>query len=304
MKRAEELVKETLALQPQDALLHQRLGVILRAQRRPDEALAHFEEALQKDPGSFESLEQITAILVSQKRIAQAQERVTRQITRYPNTANLYNLLGRVLMESRNWPESEAAFKKAVALDKELLSAYVNIGELYARQGKIQQSVAELEGVLKKSPRQPSVLMRLGMLHEQQKDFSRAMTRYEEALQVNASFAPAANNLAWILLEQGGDKERALSYAETAWKASPQDPHIADTLGWVYFRKEMYAKAAGLLKEAVNKLPEDPAVLYHYGMAQYWNNEDAEAKKSLKKFLTLSPNSPDAKEAKKVLAAL
>src|SRR6185503_1327542 len=113
---------------------------------------------------------------------------------------------------------------------------------------------------------------------------------YEEALQVNASFAPAANNLAWILLEQGGDKERALSYAETAWKASPQDPHIADTLGWVYFRKEMYAKAAGLLKEAVNKLPEDPAVLYHYGMAQYWNNEDAEAKKSLKKFLTLSPN--------------
>ena len=304
MKRAEELVKETLALQPQDALLHQRLGVILRAQRRPDEALAHFEEALQNDPGSFESLEQITAILVSQKRIAQAQERVTRQITRYPNTANLYNLLGRVLMESRNWPQSEAAFKKAVALDKELLSAYVNIGELYARQGKIQESVAELEGVLKKSPRQPSVLMRLGMLHEQQKDFSRAMTRYEEALQVNASFAPAANNLAWILLEQGGDKERALSYAETAWKASPQDPHIADTLGWVYFRKEMYAKAAGLLKEAVNKLPEDPAVLYHYGMAQYWNNEDAEAKKSLKKFLTLSPNSPDAKEAKKVLAAL
>jgi Flp pilus assembly protein TadD len=66
----------------------------------------------------------------------------------------------------------------------------------------------------------------------------------------------------------------------------------------------MYAKAAVLLKEAVEKLPEDPVVLYHYGMAQYWNDNNAEAKKSLKKFLTLSPNNRDATEARKVLAAL
>jgi hypothetical protein len=39
-------------------------------------------------------------------------------------------------------------------------------------------------------------------------------------------------------------------------------------------------------------------------MAQYWNDNNAEAKKSLKKFLTLSPNNRDATEARKVLAAL
>ena len=158
------MLKETLALQPHDAVLHQRLGDVLRAQRRPLEALPHFEEALQNDPGSFESLEQITAILVSQKRIAQARERVMRQIALFPTNAHLYNLLGRVLMEAQNLPESEAAFKKAIALDKELLSTYVNLGQLYARQGKLEQAVSELEGVLKKSPRQPSVLMLLGMV--------------------------------------------------------------------------------------------------------------------------------------------
>ena len=304
LKRAEELVKKMLSLQPHDALLHQRLGVILRAQRRPEEALAHFEEALKRDPTSLESLEQITAILISQKRMAQAQERVVRQIALYPKSANLQNLLGRVLMEAQNWPQSEVAFKKAITLDKELLSTYVNLGELYARQGKIEQAVDELEGVLKKSPRQPSVLMLLGMLHEQQKDFSLAMARYEEALQVNANFAPAANNLAWLLLEHAGDKERALSYAERAWKLSPSDPNFADTLGWIYFKKQMYPKAVGLLKEAVNQLPEHPTILYHYGMAQYWNDNNDEAKKSLTKFLKVSPNSPDAAEVRKVLAAL
>src|SRR4029079_4743379 len=88
------------------------------------------------------------------------------------------------------------------------------------------------------------------------------------------------------------------------WKVSPKDPHIADTLGWAYYQKQMYGKAAGLLKEAIDKLPEDPLVLYHYGMAQYWNDNKAEAKKFLTKFLTLSPNNPDASEARKVLAAL
>lgn len=304
LKRAEELLSDALALQRHDAILHQRLGVVLRAQRRPVEALAHFEEALNKDPGSFANLEQITAILVSQKRVAQARERVVRQIALYPATANLYDLLGRVLTEAQNLPEAEVAFKKAIALDKELLSTYVNLGQLYARQGKIELAVSELEGVLKKSPRQPSVLMLLGMLHEQQKQFPRAMARYEEALQINANFAPAANNLAWLLLEHAGDTERALAYAERAWKAAPSDPHFADTLGWVYFKKQMYQKAVGLLKESVDQLPENPTILYHYGMAQYWNDNNDEARKSLKKFLTLSPSNPDASEARKVLAAL
>jgi tetratricopeptide (TPR) repeat protein len=304
LKRVEELLNEALALQPHDAVLHQRLGVVLRAQHRPGEALAHFEEALKKDPVSFENLEQITSILVSQKRIVQARERVLRQIALYPNSANLQNLLGRVLMEAQNFSQAEAAFNKARALDKELLSTYVNLGELYARQGKIELAVSELEGVLKKSPRQPSVLMVLGILHEQQKQFPRAMARYEEALQVNANFAPAANNLAWLLLEHAGDQERALAYAERAWKAAPSDPHFADTLGWVYFKKQMYPKAVGLLKEAVDQLPENATILYHYGMAQYWNDNNDEARKSLKKFLTLSPSDPHAIEARKVLAAL
>jgi tetratricopeptide (TPR) repeat protein len=304
MKRAEELVKETLALQPHDAVLHQRLGIVLRTQRRHDEALAHFEEALKKDSTSLESLEQITAILVSQKRMAQAQERVARHIALYPKSANLRVLLGQVFMEAQNWSQSEAAFRRAIALDKELLSTYVNLGELYARQGKVEQAVSELEGVLKKSPRQPAVLMLLGMLHEQQKDYSHAMVRYEEALEINPNLAPAANNLAWLLLEQVGDKERALFYAERAWKAAPSDPNFADTLGWVYFKKQMYSKAAGLLKEAVDRLPEHPTILYHYGMAQYWNDNNTEAKKSLAKFLKLNPNSPEAGEARKVLAAL
>jgi TolA-binding protein len=84
----------------------------------------------------------------------------------------------------------------------------------------------------------------------------------------------------------------------------PRDPYIGDTLGWVYYHKQMYAKSASLLKESVDLLPEHPLFLYHYGMAQYANKNSAEAKKSLAKFLSLSPDNPSAPKAKEALAAL
>ena len=106
------------------------------------------------------------------------------------------------------------------------------------------------------------------------------------------------------MIEHGGDKDRALSYAESARQINPRDPYIADTLGWVYYHKQMYGKSVGLLREALERAPHQSLILYHYGMAQYGNNNIDEAKKSLTKFLTLSPADAHADKAKEVLATL
>jgi tetratricopeptide (TPR) repeat protein len=146
--------------------------------------------------------------------------------------------------------------------------------------------------------------MILGLLYEQQQDYKRARANYEATLKINAQFAPAANNLAWLLVEHLEDGEHALSYAETARRIAPTDPYIADTLGWIYYRKQLYAKSASMLKEAVDRLPTHPLVLYHYGMVQYANKERDQAKQALDKFLTVAPDDPHAQEAKEVLAKL
>jgi hypothetical protein len=59
-----------------------------------------------------------------------------------------------------------------------------------------------------------------------------------------------------------------------------------------------------LLKDASEKLPDNPVVQYHYGMAQHKNGDLAGAKKSLQTSLKLSQNFPGAEEAKKVLSEL
>ena len=113
-----------------------------------------------------------------------------------------------------------------------------------------------------------------------------------------------ANNLAWILLEQGGNLDVALSHAQTAREQQPNDSNIADTLGWVYYKKNAYLLAMSLLKEAVEKLPNEPVVHFHYGLAQQKNGDQAGAKKSLQTALKLSQTFDGSEEAKKTLAGL
>ena len=303
-KRALAIFQELITAFPDDPSIHQRLGVIARIQQRATEAVAHFEQALEKNPQFTDALEQIVATFLSQGKVGQARERVGRQIHTVPNDPKLHNLLGQLLIMSKEFSEAEAAFKKALSLDGTLLPAYANLGELYARQGQTDRAIGEFEAIIAKSPQHVPTLMILGMLHEQRGDFPRATARYEEAVRVNPKFAPAANNLAWILIEHGGDTDRALSYAEMARGTLPRDARIADTLGWIYYHKQMYAKSVSLLTEAVDGFPEEPLVLYHYGLAQYGNNNSEEAKKSLSKFLTLSPADPHARKAKEILAAI
>jgi tetratricopeptide (TPR) repeat protein len=180
----------------------------------------------------------------------------------------------------------------------------MNLAQIYHQTGKIEQAMKEYEAVLLKDPRVIQAHMLLGIMYDGRKEYTGAQTHYEQALKLNPKFAPAANNLAWLQAEQGGNLDVALSYAQTAREQRPDDPHIADTLGWIYYKKSAYRLAMNLLKEAVEKLTSEPLIQYHYGMAQYKNGDTSGAKKSLQTALKLSQNFPGSEEAKKTLAGL
>jgi tetratricopeptide (TPR) repeat protein len=127
---------------------------------------------------------------------------------------------------------------------------------------------------------------------------------YRKTLEIEPKFSPAANNLAWLMAEHGGNLDEALSFAEGARAQQKDNPHIADTLGWIYYKKNAYLKAVSLLQEAAEKLPENPVVQYHLGMAQFKNGDRLKGKKTLESAFQLSPNFPGSEEAKATLDML
>ena len=289
---------------PNEPLAPYRLGLVARAEKNEAKALAYFEEALSKKPGAIEPLTQIAMIKLTQGKANEARERVNKQIGVSPNNPLFYNLLGQLWMKAKDLGQAEVAFKKAIELDDSFLSAYLNLGQVYYQAGKTDQAEKEYDAVIEKNPKMIQAHMMLGIIHENRKEYDKAQARYEAILKQSPRFAPAANNLAWTMAEQGGNLDVALSHAQTAREGKPDDPYMADTLGWVYYKKNAFLLAISLLKEAADKLPNEPVVHFHLGMAQSKNGDAAGAKKSLQTALKLSQSFPGSDEAKKTLAGL
>ena len=129
-------------------------------------------------------------------------------------------------------------------------------------------------------------------------------TSYEKALKINPNFPPAANNLAYLYAERGGNIDVALNLAQKAKEQVPDDPNISDTLGWIYYKKNVPSRAIAYLKEAAEKVPNQPMIRYHLGMAYYKNGNRDLAKKELNEALKIDPKFPGADEARATLNAL
>ncbi len=281
-----------------------RLGLIARAEKNDAKALTYFEDALKQNPNFLDPLVQIASIKQTQNKSKDARERVTKQLEAAPNNPMLYNLLGRLWLAEKNSGEAEKAYKKAIDINSALPVSYMNLAQLYIGSNRLDEAIKEYEVALEKNPKLLPARVLLGVIYEHRKELDKAKSQYLEALKIDPKFAPAANNLAWIMSEQGDNIDQALTYAQTAREQRPEDPNIADTIGWIYYKKNAYLKAVSFLKEAAEKLGDNPMVLYHYGMAQAKNGDKASAKKTLEASLKLNQTYPGAEEAKKVLKEL
>jgi len=146
--------------------------------------------------------------------------------------------------------------------------------------------------------------MGLGIIYDTQKKYDKAKEQYQKALKINPKFVPAANNLAYLYAEKGENIDEALNLAQSAKEQFPDDPHISDTLGWIYYKKNVFTLAITYLKEASGKIPDQSMMRYHLGMAYYKNGDKELAKIELRKALELDPKFSGAEDAKDTLARL
>jgi Flp pilus assembly protein TadD len=157
----------------------------------------------------------------------------------------------------------------------------VRLAQIYGTARQYDQALTKLNEALKINPQSIPAQMQLGLVYESKGDIPKAQQAYEKVLVLNPRFAPAANNLAVLYSEHGGDMEKALELAQRAKEAAPDDPRISDTLGWVLYQRGIYQRAASLLKESATKLPDDPLIQYHLGLASMKVGDNDAARKAL-----------------------
>ena len=114
----------------------------------------------------------------------------------------------------------------------------------------------------------------------------------------------AANNLAWIYVEEGGNLDLALQLAQTAKAQLPNRPEVNDTLGWIYQKKGLSTTALPFLQDAVQQAPSNGSYRYHLGVVYAATSQAAQAKTALTRALTSGLSPAEERDAKQLLATL
>ncbi len=302
--KATEAFKKILTIAPKDPRGPYLVGVSLKAQGKAAEAASQFEHALALAPEFVEPLAELVMLAFADKQPERALERVNKQVALEPKSAKIQTLLGLVHRARKDSAAAEAAYSKAAELDPTFVTPYVELGRLYVETGKDEQALHKFEQAL--AVRSDNVVARMlaAEIYMHRNETAKAKEAYEKVLAANPRFAAAANNLAWLLFREGSNKDRALQLAQTAKEAAPDDPNVSDTLGWILYNRGVYERALALLRDSASKLPQNPEVQYHAGMAFRHGGDRDAARTALGVAVASAADFPGKDEARKALTEL
>jgi tetratricopeptide (TPR) repeat protein len=304
-RAAEQIYSEITQINPGYAPAYVQLGLAQNSMGKRQEALASFNKALELDPMQTDALALVVGRHVQDKKYDEALkacERQRKEVEGAPEAlARIQVLEGDIFLAKQDTLSAEASFRKAIQTNPNLAAPYLALAQIYVREKRFDQAIAEYESILEKNPKYLAGYVSIGSIYDLKGERETAETYYRKALEIKRDFGPAANNLAWNLAERGRNIDEALTYAQTAKAQMPDSAAVMDTLGWIYYLKGSYLNAIAEFQDSLARDPSNANINYHMGMAQYKNNDKIKAREFLQKALQLDPDFKGASEARKVL---
>jgi tetratricopeptide (TPR) repeat protein len=239
---------------PNSAAALVNLAKVGVAENKLAEASNLYQKALAADGKSFDALSGAVNVLSRQKQFAEAHARIDKTIRENASQNDilpaLHYLKSNVFTAEKNQSLAEAELKKAMAIDAGYLPAFSAYASLLASRNQIGEAVEQYRKVIAKKP-SASVFTLIGMLEDARGNTSEAEKNYRKALETEPETPIAANNLAWLIADKGGNLDEALHLAQSTVNKNQNVAGYRDTLGWVYHKKGLHAPAVEQLKKAV-----------------------------------------------------
>ena len=296
---AQAVLAKAVAADPKSAQARNNLAAAQVAGGRLADAEANYRKAIELQPEFLGARLALCALLIKTQRPDEALGMVPEMRKKYPKSADVHMLEGDALMQKKKYPEALQAYESAMSLAKSGALA-VKVYMARARAKNADTALTWLAGWVKDNPQNHEARSYLadGLLVVGQT--KAAIEHYDYLVQQAPGDAMGLNNLANALSRL--KDPRALDTAEKAYKLVPDNPLVADTLGWLLLEQGDKARAVELLrKAAASGLPE---IRYHLGAGLARTGDKSGARKQLEDLLKSGAPFPQKKEAEALLRQL
>jgi tetratricopeptide (TPR) repeat protein len=269
------------------------------ALKRNDAAGARqaFTRALELDPSAREALTTLTTIDVGRRDFTAARARTAAALVADPHSVDLLILAARVSMSAGDKSEAESFLRRAIARDPLDTASFALLAQLFREGNRLKAAAAEFDAIAQREPGNVWARIMAAIIVHTAGDSADAERRYQQILKLEPRAALAANNLAAIYLQKGEQLGYAAEIAAHAVEQRPAEGEFLDTLGSLYYKREMYSPAIRHFLQAVAASPGNAVFRYHLGLAYAKNLETERAGDAFRAALRLNPRFSAARQA-------
>ena len=219
-------------------------------------------------------------------------------------TAELDVMLADAALRGRKLDDAVQRYSRLAQANPDSEFDHLKLGDSYLQKGDTQQAVSEFAAAKKPAPGdlQANAMLALGL--QQAGKNADAESAYRATLAIQPDDPLVKNNLAYLLAEKGGNLDEALRLAQDATRLQPASAPLADTLAYVYIKKNLPDSAIQILSNASRKDPNHPAYHYHMALALLQKGDKSGARRECTAALAGSPDKGDEQKIRTLLAGL
>lgn len=294
LKRYGQARRELSALiesDPQYTEPQLQLGFLDLIEKKYSEAEADFRKLYKPGQAQIRALQGLVEVRLAQRQPDQAVELLQQEAQARPNSPEVRTLLAATASRAGRYDLAIQQYQQLLAANPNSPGLLQRLAQVQRLKGDLGGSAATIQRVLQVDAKNTAVHLFLADLESDRGNREKAKQEYEKTLALEPDNAVALNNLAFLLIESGGDPDRALRLAQQAVRKDPNQPTYSDTLGMAYLRKNMTPSALQVFQTLIKAHPENPTFRYHLALALLNMGDKSGARSQLQTALTKKPDS-------------
>ncbi|MCZ6768515.1 MAG: tetratricopeptide repeat protein [Acidobacteria bacterium] len=258
--KAVELLQAVVRKNPGDEIARLHLTYALKDAGRLEEALSLSEQLLEGSIAqSYEEQPNKTYLVVAHAQMLSADNQLEKavallnnQIAQSSSPEELYLVASQLYVDHENHKEAERMIRDGMMRFPDSEDMRFRLGAVYEGQGKLEETEAVFQGILKNHPQHAGVLNYLGyMLADRGLRLLESLDYINKAVEIEPHNGAYLDSLGWVYF-----KLNQLELAETnlllALRLSDSDPTIYDHLGDLYSKLKQYARARTYYRHSVS----------------------------------------------------
>ena len=191
-----------------------------------------------------------------------------------PKEIDVYNNLGLILSEKKDYKEAEKVYRKAYEINPENSKSYLNFLSTLLQVNKTEEMIIECKKLIQLNPKDSDLLCNLGNAFKKLSKFEEAETAYLKGIDINPLSSKLYLNYG-TLLDKLNRNDVAIKMFNKSIECNPLQVESYSNLGHVYRKFELEQFAEASFKKAIT-IDSNFAPAYYNLANLYYDHKELE----------------------------